>query len=78
MANPDVKDAKLQMNAAKAQLTVQAAKIALEEYQRYQQLLPVNAVSRSQFDAVKISTNRHRQHCNRPVQIMRFLQPNKL
>ena len=43
------------MNAAKAQLqsAEAAAKIALEEYKRYQQLLPVNAVSRSQFDAIK-------------------------
>ncbi|MCH7335611.1 efflux RND transporter periplasmic adaptor subunit [Acinetobacter sp. NIPH 2699] len=55
LAKLDVKDAQLQMNAAKAQLesAQAAAKIATEEYQRYQQLLPVNAVSRSQFDAVK-------------------------
>ncbi|APR68962.1 MULTISPECIES: efflux RND transporter periplasmic adaptor subunit [Acinetobacter] len=55
LAKLDVKDAQLQMNAAKAQLqsAEAAAKIATEEYQRYQQLLPVNAVSRSQFDAVK-------------------------
>ena len=55
LAKLDVKDAQLQMNAAKAQLdsAQAAAKIAAEEYQRYQQLLPVNAVSRSQFDAVK-------------------------
>ena len=55
LAKLDVKDAQLQMNAAKAQLdsAQAAAKIALEEYKRYQQLLPVNAVSRSQFDAVK-------------------------
>lgn len=55
LAKLDVKDAQLQMNAAKAQLqsAEAAAKIAAEEYQRYQQLLPVNAVSRSQFDAVK-------------------------
>ena len=55
LAKLDVKDAQLQMNAAKAQLdsAQAAAKIALEEYQRYQQLLPVNAVSRSQFDAIK-------------------------
>ncbi|ENX38482.1 efflux RND transporter periplasmic adaptor subunit [Acinetobacter sp. NIPH 2100] len=55
LAKLDVKDAQLQMNAAKAQLNSAqaAAKIAAEEYQRYQQLLPVNAVSRSQFDAVK-------------------------
>ncbi|MEB6667540.1 efflux RND transporter periplasmic adaptor subunit [Acinetobacter vivianii] len=55
LAKLDVKDAQLQMNAAKAQLqsAQAAAKIAAEEYQRYQQLLPVNAVSRSQFDAIK-------------------------
>ena len=55
LAKLDVKDAQLQMNAAKAQLdsAQAAAKIALEEYKRYQQLLPVNAVSRSQFDAIK-------------------------
>ena len=55
LAKLDVKDAQLQMNAAKAQLqsAEAAAKIALEEYKRYQQLLPVNAVSRSQFDAIK-------------------------
>lgn len=55
LAKLDVKDAQLQMNAAKAQLqsAEAAAKIAAQEYQRYQQLLPVNAVSRSQFDAVK-------------------------
>lgn len=55
LAKLDVKDAQLQLNASKAQLaSAQAsAKIASEEYQRYQQLLPVNAVSRSQFDAIK-------------------------
>lgn len=55
LAKLDVKDAQLQLNAAKAQLesAQAAAKIASEEYQRYQQLLPVNAVSRSQFDAIK-------------------------
>ena len=55
LAKLDMKDAQLQMNAAKAQLqsAEAAAKIALEEYKRYQQLLPVNAVSRSQFDAIK-------------------------
>ena len=55
LAKLDVKDAQLQLNAAKAQLdsAQAAAKIAAQEYQRYQQLLPVNAVSRSQFDAIK-------------------------
>lgn len=55
LAKLDVKDAQLQMNATKAQLesAQAAAKIAAEEYQRYQQLLPVNAVSRSQFDSIK-------------------------
>lgn len=55
LAKLDVKDAQLQLNAAQAQLdsAQAAANIAAQEYQRYQQLLPVNAVSRSQFDAIK-------------------------
>ncbi|MFH4082419.1 efflux RND transporter periplasmic adaptor subunit, partial [Acinetobacter baumannii] len=48
-------DAQLQLNAAKAQLqnAQAAAKTASDELKRFQQLLPVNAVSRSQFDTVK-------------------------
>ena len=55
LAKLDAQDAQLQSNAAKAQLesAQSAAKIAQEEYKRFQQLLPINAVSRSQFDAVK-------------------------
>ncbi len=55
LAKLDVQDAQLQLNAAKAQLdsAQAAASIATQELQRYQQLLPVNAVSRSQFDAIK-------------------------
>lgn len=55
LAKLDVKDAQLQLNAARAQLesAQAAAKIAEEEYKRYKQLLPINAVSRSQFDAVE-------------------------
>ena len=55
LARLDVKDAQLQMNAAKAQLesAQSSAKIASEELKRFQQLLPLNAVSRSQFDSIK-------------------------
>ena len=55
LAKLDVKDAELQLNSAKAQLesAQSAAKVAGDEYKRFQQLLPINAVSRSQFDAVK-------------------------
>ncbi|WP_120430898.1 efflux RND transporter periplasmic adaptor subunit [Acinetobacter baylyi] len=55
LAKLDVQDAQLQLNAAKAQLdnAQSAAKIAADELQRYQQLLPINAVSRSQYDAIK-------------------------
>lgn len=55
LARLDVQDAQLQLNAAKAQLdnAQSAAKIAADELQRYQQLLPINAVSRSQYDAIK-------------------------
>ncbi|WP_446892853.1 efflux RND transporter periplasmic adaptor subunit [Acinetobacter sp. NS4_7] len=55
LATLDVQDATLQLNAARAQLesAQSAAKIASDELQRFQQLLPMNAVSRSQYDAVK-------------------------
>lgn len=55
LAKLDVADAQLQLNAAKAQLqnAQAAAKTASDELKRFQQLLPVNAVSRSQFDTVK-------------------------
>ncbi|MCU4412990.1 efflux RND transporter periplasmic adaptor subunit [Acinetobacter sp. WU_MDCI_Axc73] len=55
LARLDVKDAQLQMSAAKAQLesAQSSAKIASEELKRFQQLLPLNAVSRSQFDSIK-------------------------
>lgn len=55
LAKLDVKDAQLQLNSAKAQLesAQSSANIAAEEYKRFQQLLPINAVSRSQHDAVK-------------------------
>ena len=54
LARLDVKDAQLQLNAAQAQLesAQAAAKTAQDERQRFQQLLPMNAVSRSQYDAV--------------------------
>ena len=60
LATLDVQDAALQLNAARAQLesAESAAKLASDELQRFQQLLPMNAVSRSQYDAVK---NQH-QH----------------
>lgn len=55
LARLDVKDAELQKNATRAQLesAQSAAKIAGDELKRYQQLLPMNAVSRSQYDAVE-------------------------
>lgn len=55
LAKLDVKDAQLQLNAAKAQLesAQSAATSANDELQRFQQLLPINAVSRSQYDSVK-------------------------
>ena len=54
LAKLDVKDATLQMNAAQAQLeqAQSAYKIAELEYKRFEQLLPENAVSRSQFDVI--------------------------
>ncbi|QPF13378.1 efflux RND transporter periplasmic adaptor subunit [Acinetobacter baumannii] len=55
LAKLDVADAQLQLNAAKAQLenAQAAAKTASDELKRFQQLLPINAVSRSQYDTVK-------------------------
>lgn len=55
LARLDVKDAQLQLNASQAQLeSAQAnAKIAQDELKRFEQLLPMNAVSRSQYDTVK-------------------------
>ena len=55
LARLDVKDAQLQLNSAKAQLesAQSAAKVAADELKRFQQLLPINAVSRSQYDSVK-------------------------
>lgn len=55
LAKLDVKDAQLQLNSAKAQLdsTQSAAKVAADELKRFQQLLPMHAVSQSQYDVVK-------------------------
>ena len=55
LAKLDVKDAQLQLNSARAQLdsAQSAAKVATDELKRFQQLLPINAVSRSQYDAIK-------------------------
>ncbi|MCP5774739.1 TolC family protein, partial [Klebsiella pneumoniae] len=55
LATLDVKDAQLQLNAARAQLesAQSASKIAQDELQRFKQLLPSNAVSRSQYDAIE-------------------------
>ena len=55
LAQLDVKDAQLQLNAARAQLdsAQSAAKVAEQELTRFQQLLPMNAVSRSQYDAMQ-------------------------
>ncbi|OTG85093.1 efflux RND transporter periplasmic adaptor subunit [Acinetobacter sp. ANC 4648] len=55
LAKLDVKDAQLQLNSAKAQLesAQSAVKITADEFKRFQQLLPMNAVSRSQYDVVK-------------------------
>lgn len=59
LAKLDVKDAQLQLNAMKAQLeqAQSSVKIAKDELQRYQQLLPMNAVSRSQYDAIENQYN---------------------
>ncbi len=79
LAKLDVADAQLQLNAAKAQLenAQAAAKTASDELKRFQQLLPINAVSRSQYDTVKINMMRLRQHYNKLVLIMKFL-PTRL
>lgn len=55
LAQLDVKDAQLQLNAARAQLesAQSAAKVAEQELLRFKQLLPMNAVSRSQYDAIQ-------------------------
>lgn len=55
LAKLDVQDAQLQLNSAQAQLDAakSAAKIAEDEFKRFQQLLPINAVSRSQYDVVE-------------------------
>lgn len=55
LAKLDVKDAQLQLNSAKAHLdsTQSAAKVAADELKRFQQLLPMHAVSQSQYDVVK-------------------------
>lgn len=55
LARLDVKDAELQKNANRAQLesAQSAVKTAEGELKRFQQLLPINAVSRSQYDAVE-------------------------
>ena len=55
LARLDVKDAELQRNSAQAQLdnAQSAAKVAATELSRYKQLLPSNAVSRSQYDSVQ-------------------------
>ena len=55
LARLDVEDAQLQLNAAKAELeSAQAAeKNAQDELKRFKQLLPSNAVSRSQYDSVE-------------------------
>jgi membrane fusion protein, multidrug efflux system len=54
LARLDVKDAQLQLSAAQAQLdsAYAHAKITEEELKRFKQLLPENAVSRSQYDAM--------------------------
>ncbi len=79
LAKLDVADAQLQLNAAKAQLenAQAAAKTASDELKRFQQLLPINAVSRSQYDTVKINMMRLRQHYNKLVLIMKSL-PTRL
>lgn len=55
LAKLDVKDAQLQLNAAQAQLesAQSTSKNAEAELKRFKQLLPMNAVSRSQYDAVE-------------------------
>lgn len=55
LARLDVKDAELQKASNRAQLesAQSALKTAEDELKRFQQLLPINAVSRSQYDAVE-------------------------
>ena len=55
LAKLDVKDAQLLLNGNQAQLenAQSAAKIAEQEFSRYKELLPINAVSRSQYDAIE-------------------------
>lgn len=50
----DPTDANLQINAARAQLdsALSAERTAKDELERYRQLLPSNAISRSQFDQI--------------------------
>lgn len=59
LAELDVKDAELQRNASEAQLenARSAEKVAAQELKRYKELLPIHAVSRSQFDAIE---NQHK------------------
>ena len=54
LAKLDVKDAQLQLNSSRAQLenAQSATKTAYDELQRFKQLLPMNAVSQSQYDSV--------------------------
>lgn len=76
LAKLDVADAQLQLNAAKAQLdnAQAAAKTASDELKRFQQLLPINAVSRSQYDTVKINMTRRKRLYSKLVLTMKFLQ----
>ena len=55
LATLDPTDANLQLNAAQAQLESSQAveRTAKTELERYRQLLPANAISRSQFDQVE-------------------------
>ena len=59
LAKLDVKDTSLQLNAALAQLeqAQASAKTSADEMKRFETLLPDNAVSRSQYDAVKNQYN---------------------
>lgn len=55
LATLDPTDANLQLNAAQAQLdsALSVERTAKTELERYRQLLPANAISRSQFDQVE-------------------------
>ena len=55
LATLDPTDANLQLNAAQAQLesSQSVERTAKTELERYRQLLPANAISRSQFDQVE-------------------------